>query len=368
MANETVRIRVGTLKQFIIDVFTKLSVPLDDATICSNVLIASDLRGIESHGIGRLKMYYDRIRSGILSPATNMEIVREGLITAVVDGHNGMGHVIAARSMQIAIDKAREYGMASVAVRNSSHFGINGYYALMAVNQGLIGMSFTNARPSVAPTFGVQPMLGTNPISFGAPSDEEFPFLFDAATSITQRGKIEVLDRAQKPTPAGWVVDKNGETATDTRAILAGVRRKDFALLPLGGLGESLGGHKGYGLSTMVEILSGALQGGVFLQALSGFDAAGKPRPHQLGHFFLAIDIQHFISLSEFKKITGDILRALRASTKAAGKDRIYTAGEKEWLMERRILAEGVPVNLNLQRNIKIMQKDLRLTEYEFPF
>ncbi len=261
MAHKTVYIPVETLKRFMVDVFTALGVPRDEAKTCAQVLITSDLRGIESHGVGRLKMYYDRIKQGILSPTTRFEVVTEGPTTAVVDGHNGMGHVIATRSMQMAIDKAKEYGMGSVAVRNSSHFGIDGYYALMAVEQGLIGLAFTNARPSVAPTFGVEPLLGTNPIAFGAPTDEEFPFLFDAATSITQRGKIEVLDRAEEPTPAGWVIDRNGRSATDTKAILEGLKKKEYALLPLGGAGETLGGHKGYGLSAMVEIISAALQG-----------------------------------------------------------------------------------------------------------
>ena len=176
--------------------------------------------------------------------------------------------------------------------------------------------AFTNARPSMAPTFGVDPLLGTNPIAFGAPSDEEFPFLYDAATSITQRGKIEVLDRAEKPTPAGWVIDREGKTATDTKAILEGLKKKENAFVPLGGIGETLGGHKGYDLATMVEILSASLQGGMFLRALSGFNPDGSPRPHRLGHFFMAIDIEHFVPLDQSKRTTGEILRALRNLTK----------------------------------------------------
>ncbi len=368
MAQETVCLPVETLKRFMVDVFIHLGVSNKDASVCAEVLIASDLRGIESHGVGRLKMYYDRIKQGILFPITHMEVVKEGPTTAVIDGHHGMGHVIATRSMQMAIDKAKKHGMGSVAVRNSSHFGIAGYYALMGVDQGLIGMAFTNARPSVAPTFGIQPMLGTNPIAFGAPTDEEFPFLFDAATSITQRGKIEVLARAEKPTPEGWVIDRNGDTAIDTEAILDGVKKKEFALLPLGGIGETLGGHKGYGLSVLVETLSAALQGGAFLQSLSGFDAEGSPRPHQLGHFFMAIDIDHFVPLDEFKTTAGNILRVLRTSAKAPGEERIYTAGEKEWLIEKEVRSKGVPVNPNLQKNLKVMQEELGLTQYTFPF
>ena len=172
MSSDTVYIPVDTLQNFIRDTFIKLGVPADEAQVCSEVLITSDLRGIESHGIGRLKYYYDRIKSGQHKVITNLEVVRESPTTAVVDGHDGMGMIVATRAMQMAIDKAKTYGMGSVAVRNSTHFGIDGYYAMMAAKAGMIGMSFTNARPSIAPTFGVQPMLGTNPIAFACPTDE----------------------------------------------------------------------------------------------------------------------------------------------------------------------------------------------------
>jgi L-2-hydroxycarboxylate dehydrogenase (NAD+) len=368
MSGQIVRIPVETLRSFMKDVFLGLGVPEGDAEICAEVLITSDLRGIESHGVGRLKMYYDRIQAGIVFPHTRFQVVEEGPTTAVVDGGHGMGHVIAHRSMQMAIDKAKEYGLGAVAVRNSTHFGIAGYYALMAVRQGQIGMAFTNARPSIAPTFGVQPMLGTNPIAFGAPTGEECPFLFDAATSITQRGKIEVLDRGEKPTPEGWVIDQKSKFVTDTPQILQDLLAGTNALLPLGGMGELLGGHKGYSLAMMVEILSAALQGGSFLHDLSGFDADGNLQFHKLGHFFLAIDIEHFIPLDRFKAIAGGIVRQLRASHKAPGQERIYTAGEKEWEMEKRIRVEGVPVNPNLQKNLRIMQEDLGLGQYDFRF
>jgi LDH2 family malate/lactate/ureidoglycolate dehydrogenase len=369
MTEQEVLVPVETLRRFMVDVFIGVGVPAEDAAICADVLIASDLRGIESHGVGRLKMYYDRIRAGIQQPVTRFQVVKETPTTAVVDGGHGMGQLIAYHAMRMAMDKARVYGLGAVAVRNSTHFGIDGYYALMAVKEGMIGMAFTNARPSIAPTFGVQPMLGTNPIAFGAPTDEECPFLFDAAMSITQRGKIEALERAGEPTPEGSVIDQQGEFAIDSSAILKGLEEKDeYALLPLGGLSELLGGHKGYGLATMVEILSAALQDGSYLQDLKGFDAAGQRRPFMLGHFFLAINIEHFIPLERFKAITGDIVRQLRASRKAPGQDRIYTAGEKEWETEKIVRERGVPVNAALQKNIKTMQRELGLTEYEFPF
>ncbi len=368
MEEKVVYVPVETLREFMYQVFLKCGVPEDDARICADVLITSDIRGIPSHGVNRLKMYYDRIKRGILSPVTRFEIVRESETTAVVDGHHGMGHVIGYKSMKLAIKKAREYGMGAVAVRNSSHYGIAGYYALMAAEEGMIGIAFTNARPSVAPTFSVEPMLGTNPIAFACPTDEEFPFCFDAATSITQRGKIEVLARVGKPTPAGWVIGRDGTLATDTEAILKGIPEGKYALLPLGGPGEEMGGHKGYGLSVMVEILCAALQSGAFLKDLSGFDERGNPRPHQLGHFFMAIDIAHFVPLDEFERTVGEILRKLRAAEVAPGAERIYTAGQKAYLAAKRAQKKGIPLNESVQRDLKILQEELGIKEVPLPF
>ncbi|MCX7678961.1 MAG: Ldh family oxidoreductase, partial [Spirochaetes bacterium] len=198
------------VEQFIIEVFKKLGVPEEDAKTCADVLIAADKLGIDSHGVNRLKpIYYDRIKEGIQKPVTNFEIVRETPTTAVVDGHDGMGMVIAKRANQMAIEKANDCGLGMVAVRNSTHYGIAGYYVLKAVEAGMIGITGTNARPSVAPTFGVENMLGTNPLTFGIPTDEEFPFLLDCATSLTQRGKIEVYERLGKELPLGWVIDEH---------------------------------------------------------------------------------------------------------------------------------------------------------------
>ncbi len=356
------------LETFLHDVFVRLGVPEDEARICAEILIASDLRGIESHGIGRLRMYYDRIQSGTQRPLTHMEVVRESPTTAVVDGHHGMGQVIAFRSMQMAIDKARKYGMGAVAVRNSAHFGIAGYYPTMAANAGMIGMAFTNARPSIAPTFSVKPMLGTNPIAFGCPTDEEFPFLYDGATSITQRGKLEVLSRLEKPAPEGWVVDQMGNILVDPDTCLSGFGAGQAALLPLGGKGETLGGHKGYGLATIVEILSASLQTGSFLYGLLGIDEEGNKVHNCLGHFFMAMNIESFCSVEDFKKTTGSILRELRAATKQPGCDRIYTAGEKEFENEKRVRQAGVVIVPNLLKDIKYIINDLGMEEYQAIF
>jgi len=368
MTEKTVWIDFNTLENFMVDTFKGIGVPEGDARICADVLIAADKRGIDSHGIGRLKtIYYDRIKIGIQSPTTQFEVVKEGPTTAVIDGHNGMGQVIAKKSMQMAIQKAREYGIGMVVAKNSTHYGIAGYYTLMAAEAGMIGMTGTNARPSVAPTFGVENMLGTNPITFTMPSDEEFPFFLDCATSMVQRGKIEFYERAEKEVPEGWVIGANGKAMTNPHQILEAFKAGEAALVPLGGIGEETAGYKGYGYATAVEILSAALQGGQFLKMLSGIEN-GKAVPIHLGHFFIAINISSFIDLNSFKKTAGDILRTLRASKRAPGEERIYTAGEKEYLNWLDRKNKGVSVNENLQKQLLTIQEELGLNQYQFPF
>ena len=359
-----------TMERFVTDVFRGVGVPEEDAMVSADVLITADKRGIDSHGVGRLKpIYYDRIvKDRIQQPVTRFEVVRDRAAAAVVDGHHGMGMVIAKRCMEMAIEKARRYGLGMVTARNSTHYGIAGYYALMACRAGMIGMTGTNARPSIAPTFGVENMLGTNPLVFGMPTDEPFEFTNDYAASVTQRGKIELCARENKPLPAGWVIDQEGRTQTDPHRALKGLVEGTMALTPLGGIGEETGGYKGYGYATVVEILSAALQQGAFLKQLNGLDEDGRKTPYRLGHYFLAINIGFFTDVERFKKTTGDILRALRASRKAPGQSRIYTCGEKEHLAWLERKDKGVPLNRSLQREMLAMRDELELKQYRFPF
>jgi LDH2 family malate/lactate/ureidoglycolate dehydrogenase len=344
--SETVYASFEEMREFMRLAFIAVGVPAEDAAICADVLIESDKRGIDSHGVGRLKpIYIDRIKEGIQFPVTKFEIIRETPTTTVIDGHDGMGHVIGVKAMNITIEKAKKSGMAMAAVRNSTHYGIAGYYALMAAKENMICFTGTNARPSIAPTFGVENMLGTNPLTIGFPTDEDFPFVIDCATSITQRGKIEHYARINKTMPAGWVIDEKGAAVTDPNTALKGLVSGDCALTPLGGIGDELAGYKGYGYATVVEVLSAALQGGTFLKALAGVEKDGSHRPYHLGHFFMAIDINAFTDPVAFKKTAGDILRDLRASKKAEGQSRIYTAGEKEYLAFQERSVKGIPIN-----------------------
>lgn len=353
---------------FMTAVFEKMGVPHEEALICADVLMESDRRGIESHGCNRFKaIYIDRILAGIQNPVTEFDILKETATTAVVDGHDGMGMIVGYKSMQMAIDKAKKYGMGMVTARNSTHYGIAGYYATMATRQGLIGITGTNARPSIAPTFGVENMLGTNPLTFGLPTDEEFPFVLDCATSITQRGKIEYYARTGKDTPKGMVIGQDGCAMTDSKQILTDLTKGNAALAPLGGIGEELAGYKGYGYATVVEILSAALQAGSFLKSLNGIGEQGEKIPYHLGHFFIAIDPEAFMGIDTFKKTAGDILRDLRASKLTPGEDRIYTAGEKEYLCWLERKDKGVPIGEAVQKEFISIRNMLGL-DLRFPF
>ena len=353
---------------FMTAVFEKMGVPTEDARLCADVLLESDRRGIESHGCNRFKpIYIDRIKSGILNPVTKIDILKETPTTAVLDANDGMGMVASKKAMDMCIEKAHKYGMGMVAVRNSSHYGIAGYWTGLAAKENMIGISGTNARPSVAPTFGVENMLGTNPLTFSMPTDEPFPFTLDCATSVIQNGKIEYYARIGHDTPKG-VISREGEELTDSAEILKKIRSQQAALAPLGGFGETTGGYKGYGYSTVVEILSAALQSGLFLKALDGKDEEGKIRPYHLGHFFIAIDTEAFMGAEAFKKTCGDILRDLRGSEKAPGQERIYTAGEKEYDVWMYRKDKGVPVTEAVQKEFIGLRDEFGLTQFKFPF
>lgn len=365
---QSLKIPVNTLKEFTKATMLAIGSSEQDAQIIADVIITSDLWGIRSHGIAHLKMYYDRINKGLQLPITNITVIKESETTAVLDGGNGMGMVIGDAAMKMAIKKAREHGLGAVAVRNSSHFGVAGYYPLLAAREGMVGLCVTNAHPSTAPTFGVKPMLGTNPIAIAAPTDEPFPFMFDAATSIVPRGKIEVAARAIKSIPEGWVINKDGVSATETSSMIEEMNLGNVALLPVGGLGDLMGGHKGYGLATMVEIFSAAFQDGTYLWGLTDTDEDGNQQFLRIGHFFLAMDIEHFIPLATFEKITGNILRDLRKSPVSPTQSRIFTAGEKEYYHSQKVLAEGVEIPSAIQKNLLTLKSELGLLDFDLGF
>lgn len=359
----------GLITDFVTDAFVGYGVPREEAEICTDVLLESDKRGIESHGCNRFKpVYLDRIKAGIQSATTDFEIIKETETTAVVDGHNGMGQVIGKRAMQMAIDKAKKYGMGMVTVRNSCHYGIAGYYTSMATENGCIGMTGTNARPSVAPTFGTEGVFGTNPFTLGVPTDEEFDFNFDCATSITQNGKIEYYARIGEDVHPGTIINIDGTPVEgDAGVALKKIREGSAALCTVGGIGEELGGYKGYGFALFVEFLSSVLQDGVYGKDLDGKDENGNIRPYHLGHFFIAIDTNHFLGEEICRKKAGDIIRNIRASRKSPNATRIFTAGEKEYEIWKQRETQGVPINESVQSEINSVRDELGL-DYIFPW
>ena len=353
---------------FMVEAFQGYGVPAEDAKICADVLMEADRLGIDSHGCNRFKpIYLDRIRRGTLLPKTEIEVLKETPTTLVYDAHDGMGMVASYKMMTELIAKAKKYGMAGGAIRNSTHYGIASYWTRMASNAGMIGLTGTNARPSIAPTNGVENMMGTNPLTWSMPTDEDFPFSIDCATSTVQRGKIELWARSGKDTPEGCVICRDGSTMTDSETILEALVNGQAALTPVGGVSEDTGSHKGYGWAATVEILSAALTGGQFMKALTGVAPDGSNQMYHLGHFFFVIDPEAFMGLETFRKTAGDICRGLRNSEVAPGKERIYTAGEKEHIAYLERKDKGVPVGPSVQAELIAVRDELGL-DYKFPF
>jgi L-2-hydroxycarboxylate dehydrogenase (NAD+) len=328
------------LKDFCNAVWMKLGVPEKDAKITTDVLVLADLRGVDSHGVARLPRYYNDLKNGWTKPTDQSKIVRETKAVAMVDGGQSLGQVVGRKGMELAIKKARETAVGIVSVRNSHHYGIAGYYSLMALEHDLIGVSMTNAAPLVVPTFGKSSVLGTNPISLTAPADKERPFVLDMATSVVPRGKLEVYDRLKKTIPLGWAVDTTGKSSADPHAVLDALsKRLGGGILPLGGEGEEYSGHKGYGLALMVDVLCGVLSG-----SATGLRVdVDKAKPN-VGHFFMAIDPGAFRPLEEFKREMDRLARELKDSPKAQGQNRIYVHGEKSYARMEKYRRDGVPL------------------------
>jgi LDH2 family malate/lactate/ureidoglycolate dehydrogenase len=282
-----------------------------------------------------LPTYQRWFRRGWIVPAAEPKIVRDETTTAVVDGQQAFGHYTSTLAMELAVAKARVHGVGFVTCRNSNHYGAAANYSMMALAQDMVGISLTNSGPAVVPTYGRQAMLGTNPISMAAPAGGECPFVLDMATSTVAIGKLSVALRWGKPIPPGWALDRQGQPTTDPS-----VAYQTRHLTPLGATRE-LGGHKGYGLAVMVDILAGVLAGATFVDARR---RDPDPVRADIGHFFGAIDIARFRDLDAFKADMDDLLRALKQSPKAEGQDRIYVAGEPEWESEQRRRRDGIPL------------------------
>ncbi len=332
-----VRIPREKLFDFVVEIFKRLDVPEEDAKIVADNLIMADMRGIESHGVQRLKRYVDGIKVGAVNVHPNIKIVKESPVFAVLDGDECLGQVVAHRAMKLAIEKAKKVGVGIVGVKNSNHYGIAGYYPLMAAREGLIGVSMTTSRPLVAHTGAMEKFMGTSPIAVAAPVEGENPFLLDMATSVVPSGKVEVYRRKNKPVHGEWAIStETGEIIHDPNEVLS----PRGTILPLGGLGELSGGHKGYGLGAIVDIFAGILNGATWSKHVGGT----SDKHSDVGHFFMAIDPGAFGDADEFKRSMKKYLDELRNAKKHPKFERIWVHGEKGFLTYETRLKIGVPI------------------------
>lgn len=347
------------LRDFTRDVFLAMGCPAAQAELASEVLLSADLRGIDSHGVARLSGYVRLWESGRINATPNIRIVHETPSTAVVDGDGGLGLVVAPFAMQVAIDKAALAGTGWVSVKHSNHFGIAGYHAMKALDRDMIGMAMTNASPLVAPTFGKERMLGTNPIAVAIPANKQPAFVADFATTTAANGKLEILQRKEEEAPTGWIQDKAGHSSTNPHELKDG-----GALLPLGG-DRDHGSHKGYCLGSVVDIFSAVLSGANYgpwaPPFVSFLPLPPDPVGQGLGHFFGAMRVDAFRPADEFKDHMDNWIGRFRATTPIEGDQPVLIPGDPEREMQAQRLEEGIPLLLPVVKDLQAVAQKFNL-------
>jgi LDH2 family malate/lactate/ureidoglycolate dehydrogenase len=345
---ETKRYMADDVKRFVVRLMKQVGVPSEDGTAVADVLLAADLRGIDSHGVARLRRYVDGVRDGLMNASPNIRLERESPCSAAVDADGALGQVAGSYAMNLAIEKAAKSGIGVVTVRDSNHYGIAGYYSMLALERDMMGVSMTNARARVVPTFARTGFFGTNPISVAVPAKEERPWVLDMATSVVPEGKVEVYNRLGKALPEGWVVDEGSVPNRDAADVLEMLRSDRLGgILPLGGFGEELSGHKGYGLGLLVDILCGVLSGADYGLNIS------IATSRNLGHFFAALRIDLFQDADAFKSEMDEMIRALKGMPKADGHDRIWIHGEKEYEHYDERSTIGIPLHAKVVADMR---------------
>ena len=343
----------NSLYQFTHAVFCKMGCSSEDAKVATSVLLSADLRGVDSHGIARLTGYVRLWEAGRINPKPKMAIVHETLSTAVVDGDAGLGLVVAPYAMQVAMSKAKNVGTGWVSVKNSNHFGIAGYHAMMALSQDMIGMAMTNASALVAPTFSKERMLGTNPIAVSIPAGNQPPFIADFATTTAANGKLEILQRKHADAPLGWVQTKEGRETVNASELKQG-----GAMLPLGGDREH-GSHKGYALGSIVDIFSAVLSGasyGPWAPPFPAYVPMPENMPGQgLGHFFGAMRIDAFRPAEEFKHHMDNWITRFRNAEVVQGHEKVIIPGDPEREYEERRIREGIPLFASVVKELETL-------------
>jgi LDH2 family malate/lactate/ureidoglycolate dehydrogenase len=325
--------------KFVKWIFEKHGVSKEYSDVCADVLLSGDELGFTTHGLSRLGYYIKRIKDGVIDVSAHPEIIRDNKSCVTINGHNALGQIVGKCAIDQSIKKAQEHGISCVAVKNSSHYGIASYYSRYATSKNLVGMSFTNARPAVAPYEGVEPKMGTNPYAIAFPSDMEFPFSIDCATSVYQRGDLEVMARK---TPDNYVpncaIVSENQNLTFERS-LRWLKQGIAALTPMGG-------HKGSGLSIAIELMCSAFQSGAYMSQLSGLYEGNTKNPnYDIGHFFICIDPENFTDIDTFKKNVGDVMREIKSSKTAKDTDKILVPGELEYNTSLKVHKKGIEVS-----------------------
>jgi LDH2 family malate/lactate/ureidoglycolate dehydrogenase len=353
---KTLFVRHGRLHYFIREVLKRLRLPAPHASKVGEALVAADLAGVEGEGASRLPFFASRISSGLINPAGDTRVVHQEQATAVVDGNNAMGHVVGARSMELALELAREHGVAAVAARNSNDFGMAGYYARLALAEQMVGIVFSNAAPAMVPTYGTRAMLGSNPLAIAIPSPEDdAPFVLDMSTTTTSRAELEDAVRRKVRIPTGLALDGSGEPTRSPKTAL-----EAMMLLPLGSKADT-GSYKGYGLALAIDALAGALSGAGFGRELAG--AEGRhPAVAGIGHFFLVIRLRAFSPWVKFRNRFKDMLRLVTTSP-AKGAPRIYYPGEAEFAIEQERRATGIPLDKGVASELEGLARRLDMRD-----
>ncbi len=338
------RLPAAALEAFTAGVFRFHGLPPEDAKTVARSLVLADLRGVDSHGVLRVGLYVERLKRGLINPTPRIQTLREGPATALLDGDNGMGPVVATAAMRRALEKARATGMGTVAVRRGNHYGMAAAYPLMALEEDSIGLTVTNGPPLVPPWGGTRRFFATNPLAIAIPAGRERAVVLDMATTLVARGKIIKAAKEKQPIPEGWALDAEGRPTTDAAAALAGT--------PV-----PFGGYKGYGLMLVIEILSGLLAGAAVAPAVG--ELYDNPRrPQDLGHLFAAMRLEAFGDPEVFRGRMDALIQEIRSNPRAPGIERIYLPGEIEFETETRLRREGVPIGPALWEELAVLGRE----------
>ncbi|RSK55306.1 Ldh family oxidoreductase [Bacillus canaveralius] len=342
------------LREFCFQVFRRVGVQKEEAEIVADSLIQADLRGVDSHGVVRTAIYLKRIESNMINPFAKVEIESESEATVLVNGNNNFGSVVGTKALQIALEKAKNHGASIVGVKASNHFGTGAYYALKAIEQDMILLVMSNASQTMPPTGGIRPFIGTNPLSIGVPAGKQLPFILDMATSVVARGKLIVAAQKDEPIPLGWAIDKEGNPTTNPHEGLEG------SVLPVGG-------PKGYAISMFIDILSGVLTGAGYGRYVNNMYENWE-EPQNVGHFFIAIDINRFIPLQQFKNRMDQYISEIKAEPKAKGVNEIFIPGEIEHRLVIDRQANGIVLPAKVAEELNEIGKryHLDLASYRF--